>query len=868
MAGLIFRIVELKTNRTHIPMKKSSIKLQILILPALAACLNLAAADLNSVADEAARYESGLAVEPLRQIEQAVRECRNNPARRAEVEAALIKMLAPTATFEARRFACTQLAIIGANSSLPALETMLKEPETAGIACLALASNPSPKINEILRAALNGATGNARLQIITALGDRADASAIKTLADLARQPDRPTAEAAIIALGKIATPEAAAELSALRQQGQSELARPATASLIVTAGLMAKKGLRPAAQAIYEQLLKVTDMPRIRRAAFEGLLRLDADGGEQRALAVLQEPQSDLKASAIACLPSLKSPNASARFASVMDKLPPSEQALLLSALAVRADAAARDAITAKVASPDPDVQKAAISALASAGDASSVPVLAKALTSATSFAAQQPITIALVSLKGGEAVDRRIIESLKDNSIQSKAALINVLALRGSRIAIPALLEAAESKDSATARAAFRALGKLAGPEELPAILQRLSNLQSEDAREDALGAAARVLSRMQDSSQRSAIVLTALNKSATPNARGSLLSLLPSCGGPQAVSALKAALRDSNPIVREAALRALAEWPDASAFDTLLELARTASNNTERVLALRGCVRLLSAATDSTTINTTTGFQQVMALAKSPAEKKLVLGGLANASDPSAIKVVESCLQESAIQAEAIQAAMTLAPRFAGAAPDAARSLLEKITAMPVDNELKQSARDLLDTIGKFGDFIMAWEVSGPYMEDGKNGEALFDVAFPPEQSNPTDVKWQVMPAGLRKDRPWQLDLGKLLGGENRVAYARTYFHSDRWQAALLELGCDDGIKAWLNGQLVASANRGGDVIPGTIKANLNLQPGWNCLLLKITQWTSGWGFCARVAKPDGSQFTGLRVNPHPPK
>jgi hypothetical protein len=185
-----------------------------------------------------------------------------------------------------------------------------------------------------------------------------------------------------------------------------------------------------------------------------------------------------------------------------------------------------------------------------------------------------------------------------------------------------------------------------------------------------------------------------------------------------------------------------------------------------------------------------------------------------------------------------------------------------VQKVVDLPVDKDLRQTARDLLEVSGEFGDFLMAWEVTGPYALEGNNGQALFDRAFPPEQAGAPNVKWQIMPAGALKARPWQLDLGKLYGGDHRVAYARTWVYSETAQPARLELGSDDGIKAWLNGKVVVTANRGGDVAPGAEKAQVALQQGWNSLLLKVTQWTSGWGFCARLAKPDGTPLPGVRT------
>ena len=40
------------------------------------------------------------------------------------------------------------------------------------------------------------------------------------------------------------------------------------------------------------------------------------------------------------------------------------------------------------------------------------------------------------------------------------------------------------------------------------------------------------------------------------------------------------------------------------------------------------------------------------------------------------------------------------------------------------------------------------------------------------------------------------------------------------------------------------------------------MKLAQGWNTLLLKVTQNNLGWGFCVRLAAPDGGRLPGIRV------
>ncbi|MEK7707585.1 MAG: hypothetical protein AAB380_06285, partial [Verrucomicrobiota bacterium] len=133
------------------------------------------AADLSQLTADVAKWESGQSPEPLRKFEQLARASAGKRAERAELEAALIKLLGPNSTFEARRFACQQLAVIGSDASVSAIAKLLAENETIGIACLAFGNRPSAKADQALRAALPAARGQGRLQIISTLGNRRDA---------------------------------------------------------------------------------------------------------------------------------------------------------------------------------------------------------------------------------------------------------------------------------------------------------------------------------------------------------------------------------------------------------------------------------------------------------------------------------------------------------------------------------------------------------------------------------------------------------------------------------------------------------------------------------------------------------------------
>jgi choloylglycine hydrolase len=147
----------------------------------------------------------------------------------------------------------------------------------------------------------------------------------------------------------------------------------------------------------------------------------------------------------------------------------------------------------------------------------------------------------------------------------------------------------------------------------------------------------------------------------------------------------------------------------------------------------------------------------------------------------------------------------------------------------------------------------FLADWEVAGPYAQEGRTGQELFDVAFDPETTG-SSVEWRDLPMNMLARHPAYLDLAKALkGGTQRVAYLRTEIDSDRRALVCLEIFSDDGVKAWLNGKPIHANNvsRGIALRPDVV--DVTLKKGTNALMLKVTQDTGPWGAIVRM-RPHG--------------
>ena len=673
----------MKTSNFVFPtMKPKTIATLILgsMLFAMMRPTSASAADLSQLTAEVAKWESGQNAEPLRQMEQLARESAGQRAERAELEAALIQLLAPGSTFEAKRFACQQLAVVGSDTSVPALAKLLQDNETIGIACLAFGNRPSAKADKALRDALPAARDMGRRQIISTLGNRRDPKAVKPLAKLARDADAAVAEAAIRALGKIATESAAKEIAALRKEANPACQRALADASLRCAAQLAESGKAKAAARIYEELLATSQPANVRRGAFIALTRLDPDGGEQRILQTLRYGDAVLKPVAIAAVRSLRSESASETFARELPALTSAEKVWLIESLAARGDAPARAAIIGSLESPDAGVRRAAAAALGHLGGATAVRPLAKAIATAKDSDEIRELGSALGSLPSDRATDQAIIAEIKGAQGDSRARLIAALATRPSPQVTTLLLEEAGNPDPAVAKAAYRVLARAGAGDSLPLLLQKFAALRDAALRSEVEGFVEQAVSATEDAARRSAAVREALNQNRDVESRCALLRLLPACGDAPALAALNLAVGDADPRVQDAAVRALAEWPDMSAWNPLFTLWTKPATDAQRSLALHGLVRLADAANAAPNEKLLGRYHELLAGARGDDELKQVLSALGGDADPAALKLALPLLEQPSVQAEAAAAVKRIAEAIKQKHPEAAQAALDR--------------------------------------------------------------------------------------------------------------------------------------------------------------------------------------------
>jgi HEAT repeat protein len=335
-----------------------------------------------------------------------------------------------------------------------------------------------------------------------------------------------------------------------------------------------------------------------------------------------------------------KGEGATKLFAAQLPKLDPAGQVALLSALADRGDASARPAVLELLtASQDETVRAAAIAALGALGKPSDLPLLIKSLASKSNME-QTAARRAIVLLRSDE-VSSALAAELNSAAPQVKASLIEVLATRRAKDALPAFLAATVDDNAQVRSAAMSALGQIGTPNQISAMLPGVLKAQKGGERDSAEKNVALVCARIDNEDQRGDVVIKALN-SVNAEQRDQLLSLIGRVGGKRLINFVAEIANSSDPARRKFGIDALSKWPDASVADKLLEIANKASDPAERSQAFQGYVKIGATRDKRNDRQRLDRMKQAMKAAKTPEEQSLVLNRARTAYDVETLRFV----------------------------------------------------------------------------------------------------------------------------------------------------------------------------------------------------------------------------------
>jgi HEAT repeat protein len=594
-----------------------------------------------------------------------------------------------------------QLEYIGAAESVPTLTKLLSDsdPEVKECARRALEKNAAPAASESLRAALKKHPTDPPWEIglINSLGERHDTSAVDLIKPYLTGSGM--AATAASALAKIGSDAALEALWSAYDGGAIGI----DDALIAAGNHMLTLGRKPQAGALFERLYFTgttnsaskdkkdrAASVQVRCAALVGI----AAANPSRAGRLLKEALSDkdtrLQLAAVTAAVTAYGNSATSALVPLLAKAPVAAKTYIMRAL----DASAELRVIPLATDADETVRITALETLGRIGGEGSVPALLKAAVNGS--AATQKAAIAALAKISGPGAEIAIQKIASEGDAKSRVVAIRALPDRNDKTAVPMLIKSASQSDPAVSTAAYAALGRLAGDEEIEALGRLVLSGKSSGA-DDALQA---VASRAHDKSKAAAAIARLIeSEKSEPQGLVALFKVLPSLGGDAALSTASTAAESADMQVKDAAIRALANWPDFAATKPLLKIAAAdGTTQVHNVVAIQGIVRLVKSSEHESAAARVETAQEAWKSARRNEDKKLLISALASIPSAASANALNPLLTDPNFKTEACLAAVALAESLVKTDKPAAKALAQAVKDANPSAEVVRKADALL--------------------------------------------------------------------------------------------------------------------------------------------------------------------------
>jgi len=824
------------------------------------------AGELHQDIDALASYRFGDSRAPLQRIADAVHAAAaglpESPCTVDELESLFSDMLVKNISVEAKRFICRLLGEIGGARAIDALSQTLRDESLFSAALVALEQNPSSESANALLNALTNATPEKRAAILAALGRQGNPDSIAALTEALDDAAPAIMVAAAQALADVAHPDACRALTAKIMDAATE-----TWLLLADACLNCAETLRDedanAALEMLEKLRRPEFPTHIRIAAIDGLMRCSPEKARELLLEALQDDNAELAHDALMLARVNPATEVVKVLTSLLQQAANERKPALLSILSDFGDASALPAVLEMADHEQPEVRRAALHTIGVLGNAEQTDFLLERGTSGS--AAEQRIAREVLARLADPATDAKLLAIATGRGDEAvRIAAINALAERRAEDAAQALSALAIRSAPAIREASVKALRVLAPPAMLPDLLKLAAPRGLEPIREVPAQTLAQTALRIPEPAVRADAVIAALNNASDATVRILLLETLSLIGGDQAFEAIRSYPETTDTEIRRAVVDTLSRFQSPEALGELRGILLIERDEGVRARAYSGYVAALRNAAQMALYEVTSHIETACAEAKNTAEKREFLAAITQLPSLATLEISREMTSDDTVAAEALRALLQLSVALAGAYPDEARESLEQvIAAKAATDAMLQEAQQALNFTTRFDGHIMAWAVAGPYYEANTSAEALFSREFPPEV-NADNANWRILRTFPDAEPAYALELDRVIGGDDRVAFLRTKITAAEEGDAVLELGTNDGCRVWWNNTLVHGVNTGRALVPGEDKVTVQLTAGENDLMIAVFQHGAAWRATARLVDQNGQTLPGIVCRP----
>ena len=340
-------------------------------------------------------------------------------------------------------------------------------------------------------------------------------------------------------------------------------------------------------------------------------------------------------------------------------------------------------------------------------------------------------------------------------------------------------------------------------------------------------------------------------------------VLSLIAELHTAKGFDAIAAIAKDgSNEARQKIAVETLNKWPGAEQTAAVLDYMKTVNNPFDRARLLEGTIKANGGDKKMTAVEKVDNLLKLLPFCERDMERALILDQIAAINDIAAFHKLEELADDKTIGDMAASALANNAklygqPEFAIVTKSLAAFIAK--TTGDAQKDLKEALSAVCAPYG----YITKWRYSNVYTAKDEKGAdacpAAHKTFFLPEKPDYNYSKWPKFVPAKDSKTPEVVTLHKCLGGVQRTAYIVAYIHADADKEAILEMGSDDMLKAWMNGEMIVDSPKYQALVRASYKIPVKLKKGKNTLLMKVSQGSHNWEACAALKNADGGLLEG---------
>ncbi|WP_165040591.1 DUF1080 domain-containing protein [Dysgonomonas sp. ZJ709] len=617
---------------------------------------------------------------------------------------AYLKALDQVSERKTKAFIIRQLDVVGKDESIDKLASYLSDESLSAPAAQVLATINSEKSKQALFAALNTSNGKPQIDIVNALGFTQSTQAEPKLLTLLGTTDIDLKKAVLYALGRTGTKVSLKALAdeALKAGYTMDKGNGNDAYIALIKRVLSQGDVKDAEKAATNLLKDATkaDKTQTRDAALYILLSIQKENGIKLVLSALKDQDKAYRNAALIYTSDFANQSTYNEIVKAIAKVKNDNKIDIINWLGRESrcpvknemirKANAVEVLQGELYNSDFQVQEAAAWSLVRIGNKSSIPSLAKLLTSSSKDAVLLGQG-ALASFDGD--ISPTVASVIPTAQDAGKIAALELLALRNSTPNMSIVLEQTKSESPEVKAAAYSALKYVVTEKDLTGLY---TMLESADASAIApLQEAVVSAVSFKPKSQQQAEVIRQMQK-AGDNKKHLYYSVLATIGDDSVLDILTTGFNSGRGAAKDAAFEALLLRKNIETADVLYAICKDTASSAYFDRALEAYIKLVSNPA-YTGENRLLSLKKAMEIAKTDAQKNAILAQVGRTNTFLGLIFAGEYLDQKPVQQRAAHAVMNIALENKDFTGKNVEALLNKVIEV-LDNPDAQYQREAI--------------------------------------------------------------------------------------------------------------------------------------------------------------------------